>query len=132
MKQRIIDDYNHIIKNKKRYIGKEMLLSEQGYCSDCKNNKYTVIIWGPDSKKDEPHIHIVDTETYGNKINAAYSLITGKPVEKHGSVISNVTNNILSIIYRMLLRNNWKFIITMWNSENNSSYKIKKLPRFKN
>ena len=132
-KSRIIDDYSSNIRNKKSLIGKEILLSEQGYCSNCNRNKYVIVIWGKDSYLDEPHIHMMDNQTNGNIINSAYSIVTGKPVKKHGSVINEILpNKVLSIINRMIKRIDCKSIINMWNLENGDNCKIKTFPKLSN
>jgi len=131
----IIDNYKHCPKKYRHCYGKEVFLSEMNFCSYY-NNKYAIVVWGPDSYPKEPHIHIVDNETMGNKVNAAYSIITGKPIKQHGSVISPVSNSVLAIINRMIkYRTRENSIIMLWNmfnKQNQLSKKIKKISKLTN
>lgn len=131
----IIDNYEHYVKKHKEYQGKEILVSEMNFCSYY-NNKYAIVVWGPDAYLKEPHLHIIDNETMGNKVNAAYSLVTGKPIKQHGSVLSNVSNSILAIINRMIkYRNRESTIIMEWNMYNKQNQlpkKFKKIAKLTN
>lgn len=133
---KIFDDYKYPSKYK-HCEGKEIYLSEMNFCS-YQRNKYAIIVWGPDCYTDIPHIHIIDIKTFGNVINTAYSIIDGKPIIKHGSIINDkLPNKILPTINRMIQYSNRQdMIITMWNCFNKQNrinkknYKIPKLSNF--
>lgn len=138
-KKRIpIIEYPQNDRVRKKYSGKEVFLSELEIVSYTKN-RYAIAVWEPDADQSEPHFHIIDTETLGNKVNAAYSMITGKFI-KHGSVIEPVSNNILGIIPRMLKfkrsdYSRWQNLIFEWNVGNKSGIKILEsalIPKFSN
>ena len=147
MKTKMINDISIETRSKyKQYKGKEILLSEQELCSYHKN-KYGIMLWNEDSNKSEPHFHIIDNKTHGEKVNAAYSMIDGKFID-HGSVISPVSNNVLRIIERMLKRKPsknepslWEFIQFSWSlfNESNGNFRkvkhqkrVNKMPKFHN
>lgn len=129
----IIDNYEHYVKKYKEYQGKEILISDAEFFSYY-NNKYAIMCWGPDPYQDDPHIHIVDNETMGNKVNGAYSIVTGKPVKQHGSVLGSVSNSVLAIINRMIkYGEREQHIIDYWNTFGNKmDKKIKKIAKLTN
>jgi len=126
--------YDYYKYKKLKLEGKEVFLENEGEICSPLRNKYAILIWGPDPIQ-EPHFHVIDTETLGNTINWSYSMITGKSIEKHGSNINPLSNQIISTINRMLnydpvykgSRDN--HLIMIWNSLNKKQFKKKTISR---
>ena len=113
------DDLWKFKKKIKSYTGKEILMSEMNICSYLRN-KYLIIVWEKDTYQKEPHFHVIDKETFGNKINCAYSFSNGKTLPFHGSMIQkNLDSRIVSYINRMLRnKDRQDHILYMWNCFN--------------
>lgn len=139
-RHRIILEEDEWRYRSKGYEGKEIFESEMTYHSPTKN-KYAIVTFAPDCYISEPHFHVIDTGTVGNKVNAAYSMITGKFI-KHGSVIKPLNSNVIGLMKRMLSyryenETRWQVIMYYWNTFNKNKKTVKinestKIPNFSN
>ena len=78
-----------------------------------KDYKLLIIVFRNDACQTNPHFHVVDFKTCGNRINAAYDLKTGRYM-LHGSVIRPLSNKNLQIIQKILKTKPKDSIYTIW------------------